>query len=375
LPLLSSFFKMILIFPVVPTKDNNLLFCGWWGFIRFFYWFLSVDHGIPGQAVASFRRHGWLAAPVVAGHARQRQDAQFSHTCRRGGPHHWDVPEVACLHTSELYICRIIASIFFFVNQLNTQSVFLFPLFIFCHYTSWSFRIFHTSLFHLLNGWKIAWIWCVVKILFGLFTSWTHGRFVYQLKDNIIPPDPITSDEKKTTLSRLNQIIQHRLVTTTLPPQMSDFKVCSKIFPLYWSSVFDQLYECIHLNIFLPCFWTESDYISERNLNIIWPIYIRYVHLFFPHLICQFNWTYLISFISSVEHILSLLSIQLNIFFLGHQFNWTYLTNILYAYTVCMNSFIFSFHLIHRFNGGYLTVFSNNIAPYIRAYRAILWNI
>ncbi len=35
-----------------------------------------------------------------------------------------------------------------------------------------------------------------------------------------MPPDPITEEEKDQTLTRLNQIIEHRLVTGDLPSRM-----------------------------------------------------------------------------------------------------------------------------------------------------------
>jgi len=44
-------------------------------------------------------------------------------------------------------------------------------------------------------------------------------------KDRIVPPDPITSSERRSTLLRLNQVIQHRLVTGNLLPQMRNLKV------------------------------------------------------------------------------------------------------------------------------------------------------
>lgn len=40
-----------------------------------------------------------------------------------------------------------------------------------------------------------------------------------------MPPDPITPGEKRQTLQRLNQVIQHRLVTGKLLPQMRKFKI------------------------------------------------------------------------------------------------------------------------------------------------------
>jgi hypothetical protein len=49
-------------------------------------------------------------------------------------------------------------------------------------------------------------------------------------KDRIVPPDPITTSERRSTLLRLNQVIQHRLVTGNLLPQMRNLKVIYKAF-------------------------------------------------------------------------------------------------------------------------------------------------
>ena len=45
------------------------------------------------------------------------------------------------------------------------------------------------------------------------------------LKDRIVAADPITPQEKRQTLMRLNQIIEHRLVTNLLPPQMRRLRI------------------------------------------------------------------------------------------------------------------------------------------------------
>lgn len=49
--------------------------------------------------------------------------------------------------------------------------------------------------------------------------------FITFKQERIVPPDPITAAEKRTTLQRLNQVIQHRLVTGNLLPQMRNLKV------------------------------------------------------------------------------------------------------------------------------------------------------
>ena len=40
-----------------------------------------------------------------------------------------------------------------------------------------------------------------------------------------MPPKAITAVERKQTLLRLNQVIEHRLVTTQLPLQMRNLKI------------------------------------------------------------------------------------------------------------------------------------------------------
>ena len=50
-------------------------------------------------------------------------------------------------------------------------------------------------------------------------------QYLLLSKDRIVPPDPITTSERRSTLLRLNQVIQHRLVTGNLLPQMRNLKV------------------------------------------------------------------------------------------------------------------------------------------------------
>lgn len=53
----------------------------------------------------------------------------------------------------------------------------------------------------------------------------TNNNLYFVHSERIIPPDPITASEKRQTLLRLNQVIQHRLVTGNLPAQMRKFKI------------------------------------------------------------------------------------------------------------------------------------------------------
>ncbi|XP_029672240.1 mediator of RNA polymerase II transcription subunit 14 isoform X4 [Formica exsecta] len=58
-----------------------------------------------------------------------------------------------------------------------------------------------------------------------VLTTGTYGRLPACIRERIVPPDPITAAEKRTTLQRLNQVIQHRLVTGNLLPQMRNLKI------------------------------------------------------------------------------------------------------------------------------------------------------
>lgn len=58
-----------------------------------------------------------------------------------------------------------------------------------------------------------------------VLTTGTYSRLPSCIRERIVPPDPITPSEKRSTLLRLNQVIQHRLVTGNLLPQMRNLKI------------------------------------------------------------------------------------------------------------------------------------------------------
>ncbi|KAI4459735.1 mediator complex subunit [Holotrichia oblita] len=58
-----------------------------------------------------------------------------------------------------------------------------------------------------------------------VLTTGTYGRLPACIREKIVPPDPITNAEKRATLLRLNQVIQHRLVMGNLLPQMKNLKI------------------------------------------------------------------------------------------------------------------------------------------------------
>ena len=58
-----------------------------------------------------------------------------------------------------------------------------------------------------------------------VLTTGYYSRIPKCVRDRIVPPKPITAVERKQTLLRLNQVIEHRLVTTQLPLQMRNLKI------------------------------------------------------------------------------------------------------------------------------------------------------
>lgn len=58
-----------------------------------------------------------------------------------------------------------------------------------------------------------------------VLTTGSYNRLPLCIKENLVKPDPILPQEVDATLARLNQVIQHRLVTSNLLPQMRKFKI------------------------------------------------------------------------------------------------------------------------------------------------------
>ncbi|XP_067950998.1 mediator of RNA polymerase II transcription subunit 14-like [Watersipora subatra] len=56
-----------------------------------------------------------------------------------------------------------------------------------------------------------------IPVAVDVLTSGTYPRLPSCIRDKIIPPDPITTEEETSTLKRLTQIIEYRLVTSDIP--------------------------------------------------------------------------------------------------------------------------------------------------------------
>lgn len=132
------------------------------------------DLQLPGPADHLVCGHGGQAGISSPRRSGPRPAAQLRHPLRHRRPHHGLVPSPAHVHTGTAG------------NISPTQ------------------RVRSVSLFHPLCA----------RVL---------------VQDKIIPPDPITKSEKQTTLSQLNQILRHRLVTTDLPPQLANLTVGKQV--------------------------------------------------------------------------------------------------------------------------------------------------
>lgn len=62
---------------------------------------------------------------------------------------------------------------------------------------------------------------CAVEVL----TLGTYSRMPTCVRDRIVPADPISTEEKRTTFARLNHIIEQRLSTSNIHPSMRNLKI------------------------------------------------------------------------------------------------------------------------------------------------------
>lgn len=62
---------------------------------------------------------------------------------------------------------------------------------------------------------------CAVEVL----TLGTYSRMPTCVRDRIVPPNPITTEEKRSTLARLDHIIEQRLSVSKIHPSMRDLRI------------------------------------------------------------------------------------------------------------------------------------------------------
>ena len=67
----------------------------------------------------------------------------------------------------------------------------------------------------------------------------SYSRVPRCIRDRIVPPEPITAAERRHVLLRLNQVIEHRLVTSDLPLQMRNLKIENGLVTFYVEHEFE----------------------------------------------------------------------------------------------------------------------------------------
>ena len=64
-----------------------------------------------------------------------------------------------------------------------------------------------------------------VPTAIDVLTTGTYPDLPRAIKDRYVPPEPLSPEGKEKTLIRLDQVIKCRLVSCSLPPRITDFRV------------------------------------------------------------------------------------------------------------------------------------------------------
>lgn len=100
---------------------------------------------------------------------------------------------------------------------------------------------------------------CAVEVL----TLGTYSRMPTCVRDKIVPPDPITLKEKRSTFDRLNHIIEQRLSTANIHPAMRNLKIEFGRVTFHVENEFDLKLTVLGDNPNLPWFVLEIDMLVE----------------------------------------------------------------------------------------------------------------
>lgn len=114
-------------------------------------------------------------------------------------------------------------------------------------------------------------------------TTGTFKRLPTCIKDRIVPCDPITPAEKKSTLQRLSQVIQHRLVTGKLLPQMRDIKIEAGRVTIHVPNEFSMCLTLMGDGPDVPWRLLELEFlVSDRETGsgtaLVHPLQTKYMH-------------------------------------------------------------------------------------------------
>ncbi|KAL1465599.1 hypothetical protein WDU94_005154 [Cyamophila willieti] len=116
-----------------------------------------------------------------------------------------------------------------------------------------------------------------------VLTTGSYSRLPACIRERIVPPDPITPAEKRSTLQRLNQVIQHRLVTGNLLPQMRNLKIESGRVTFYVENEFEVSLTVMGDGPNIPWRLLDIEILVEDKETgdgkaLVHPLQVEYIH-------------------------------------------------------------------------------------------------
>ncbi|XP_068687346.1 mediator of RNA polymerase II transcription subunit 14-like isoform X2 [Montipora foliosa] len=116
-----------------------------------------------------------------------------------------------------------------------------------------------------------------------VLTGGTYPRLPTCIRDKIVPPDPITSVEKSRTLQRLNQVIQHRLVTSKLPPEMGSMVIADGRVKFHVEHEFEVMLTLMGDESTVPWRVLQIDFLVQDmetgdGKSLVHALQTRYIH-------------------------------------------------------------------------------------------------
>ncbi|ESO84116.1 hypothetical protein LOTGIDRAFT_211073 [Lottia gigantea] len=116
-----------------------------------------------------------------------------------------------------------------------------------------------------------------------VLTTGTYPRLPTCIREKIVPPDPITPQEKKETLHRLDQVIQYRLVSTDLPPQMRKLNIAQGRVKFTVDHEFEVTLTLMGDSPTIPWRLLDIDILVEDHetgdgKSLVHPLQVNYIH-------------------------------------------------------------------------------------------------
>jgi len=119
---------------------------------------------------------------------------------------------------------------------------------------------------------------CAVEVL----TLGTYSRMPTCIRDRIVPPDPVTIEEKKSVFARLNHIIEQRLSTTNIHPAMRNLEIELGRVTFHVDNEFDLKLTVLGDNLNLPWVVLGIDLLVEDadtgdGKDLVHPTHIKMI--------------------------------------------------------------------------------------------------